>query len=264
MSDRPTVNPAPQLATEATRIGASQSGHAEQVLSKASVAGAGRFAWMAIALLTLTNTLNHLDRQIIGILAEPIKHEFGLNDGQLGLLTGLAFAALYGLASLPMAWIADRGNRPLLISICVAAWSLFTALGAAVQTFTQLVLARVAVGVAEAGGNAPAQSLIADMTPPAQRGRALAIFQVGIPLGGFFGLALGGVLLDNWSWRVAFLVAGLPGLVLAPIVLLAIIPRLAFHAHASGRAERPRRLGRQPCRADAWLRRSARQPAGSR
>ena len=185
--------------------------------------GARRRAIYVISALTLANTLNHLDRQIVSILAEPIKLEFSLADWELGILTGLSFALLYGIASFPLAHLADRTNRARVISTCLALWSLFTALGGIAQSYAQLLASRVLVGVAEAGGAAPSQSLIADMTPRNNRATALALFSIGIPLGSFLGMTMGGILADSHGWRMGMILAGLPGIALA--VLLAFTLR---------------------------------------
>jgi MFS family permease len=183
---------------------------------------AARSTAYVIGVLTLVNTLNHLDRQIISILAEPIKLEFGLADWQLGLLTGLSFALVYGVVSLPLAYIADRTNRSLIISVSLGAWSLLTSLSGLVQNFAQLVVARVCIGMAEAGSGAPSQSLITERVPRSQRATALAILSIGIPLGSFVGMAFGGVLLDQHGWRTAMMLAGAPGLLLAIVMVLTI------------------------------------------
>ena len=169
-------------------------------------------------ILMFSCALNFLDRQVINILAEPIKEEFGLSDTQLGLLTGLAFATFYSGLSLPVARLADRSDRSRLIAMFVGIWSLATAASGLVANFTQLLLARVVVGLGEAGGSPPAHSLISDYTPPEKRSSAIAFYTIGIPLGGLLGMVLGGVILDHYGWRTAFLVAGLPGVLLALLI----------------------------------------------
>lgn len=183
------------------------------------------YALTALALLTLVNTLNHLDRQIVSILAEPIKDEFGLLDWQVGVLTGLSFAILYGVFGLPAAYIADRTNRVRMLAGCLATWSLFTVLAGFATSYAQLVMTRVIVGIAEGGGGGPSQSLTTDLFPREHRARALAILSSGIPLGTFLGTFIGGVILDLHGWRAGFLVAGLPGLVVAAVLPFAIRDR---------------------------------------
>lgn len=177
-----------------------------------------------LALLLATMTLNILDRQVINILAEPMRKSFQFTDTQLGLVTGLAFAVIYNLVSLPLGRFADhpRANRVTIISASLAVWSAMTALCGAAQNFGHVLLARVGVAVGEAGCAPTAHSLIAESFPQAKRARALAIFGLGVPLGAFLGKAGGGLLADAFNWRVAFLIVGLPGLLLA-IALLVFI-----------------------------------------
>jgi MFS family permease len=170
-------------------------------------------------LLLLIYAFNFLDRQVVNILAEPIKQELGLKDWQLGLLTGLSFALLYTVLGIPIARLADRANRVWIISGAVALWSLFTVVCGLAGNFTQLLLARVGVGVGEAGCSPPAHSLISDYVPRERRASALAFYAMGIPLGSLAGMALGGLVADAYGWRVAFFVAGAPGLVLALLAL---------------------------------------------
>ncbi|HYF88053.1 MFS transporter [Azospirillum sp.] len=176
----------------------------------------------ALLVLMLSCALNFLDRQVVNILAEPIKQEFSLSDTQLGILTGLAFAAFHATLTLPMAWLADRGNRVLVIAASVAVWSIATVASGMTSGFGQLLVARMFVGVGEAGGIAPAHSLIADYVSKRKRATAIAFFSVGIPLGGLLGLALGGLVMDAYGWRTAFIVAGVPGLILAPLMVLTL------------------------------------------
>lgn len=178
-------------------------------------------AWV-LAVLTLTYTFNHVDRQILVILLEPIKNELGLQDSQLGMLTGLAFAAFYATLGIPVAIWADRGNRRNIIALALTVWSAMTALCGLAQNFWHLLLARMGVGVGEAGGTPPATSMIADLYPPQERATALGIYTSGIGLGIMAGFALGGYVYEIWGWRAAFFVAGIPGLLLALTVRFAI------------------------------------------
>ena len=178
-------------------------------------------AWV-LAVLTLTYTFNHVDRQILVILLEPIKSEFGLSDGQVGWLTGLSFAAFYATLGIPVAMWADRGNRRNIISLALGVWSAMTALSGLAQNFWHLLLARMGVGVGEAGGTPPATSMIADLYPPQERAMALGIYTSGIGLGIMAGFALGGYIYQLYGWRAAFFAAGVPGLILALIVRFGI------------------------------------------
>jgi MFS family permease len=178
---------------------------------------------MLFALL-LVYILNFLDRQIINILAEPIKGELGLSDTQLGLLAGPAFAVFYAVLGIPIARYADNAktNRVWLISVCLAVWSAMTALCGVAQNFVQLALARIGVGVGEAGCTPAAHSLIADSVPPEKRSSAIAFFGLGIPIGGLLGLIIGGVVNDQYGWRMALMLVGMPGILLAFILPLII------------------------------------------
>lgn len=178
-------------------------------------------AWI-LAVLTLTYTFNHVDRQILVILLEPIKTELGLRDSQLGMLSGLAFAAFYATLGIPVAMWADRGNRRNIIAIALGLWSAMTALSGLAQNYWHLLLARMGVGVGEAGGTPPATSMIADLYPPQERATALGIYTAGIGLGIMAGFAIGGFVYELYGWRVAFFVAGVPGLILALIVRFGI------------------------------------------
>lgn len=180
------------------------------------------YRFYVLAVLILVYMLNFLDRQIIGILAAPLKEEFGLSDSQFGLLGGIAFASVYSTLAIPLAWLADRFSRVWIMTGALAVWSGFTALCGMAGSFGQLFLFRMGVGVGEAGGVAPAYSLIADYFPPHQRGRALAGFAFGIPLGTAAGTLVGGLLAAEYGWRTAFISVGLVGLLIAPLLRLTV------------------------------------------
>ena len=171
-------------------------------------------------ILLVVYIFNFIDRQIVNILAEPIALDLGLSDTQIGLMTGLAFALFYTALGLPIARYADRPTtiRPKLIAIALATWSVMTALCGFAQNFVQLLLARIGVGVGEAGCTPPAHSLISDMVPPERRSSALAFYALGIPIGTLLGMMIGGFLADLFGWRMAFLIVGLPGIALALVV----------------------------------------------
>ena len=174
-----------------------------------------------LVILLLAYIFNFIDRNIIGVLAVPIKAEFGLSDSALGDL-GVAFGIFYATIALPIAWLADRKSRVNIIAAAVAVWSLFTAACGLVQTYTQLVVARMGVAVGEAGGIAPAYALIADYYPKEKRARALAFYSLGIPIGSALGVFFGGWLSANLSWRMAFLIVGLAGLPAALLIRLLV------------------------------------------
>lgn len=170
-----------------------------------------------LVMLVLVYTFNFIDRQIIGILAGPIKAELNLTDTELGLMGGLAFALFYTGLGIPIAWLADRANRVAIVSVSLGLWSAFTAVCGLAGNFWQLFLARVGVGVGEAGGVAPSYSIIADYFKPAERARALAVFSFGIPIGSALGVLFGGLIAAHIDWRAAFIAVGLAGMVLAPV-----------------------------------------------
>ncbi|MEL7489055.1 MAG: MFS transporter, partial [Pseudomonadota bacterium] len=175
-----------------------------------------------LILLTAVYTFNFVDRQIMGILAEDIKTDLGLSDSQLGILIGFAFAVLYTTLGIPIARIADRANRVTIISLSLACWSAFTAICGTAQNFLQLAMARVGVGIGEAGGSPPSHSLISDLYPKEKRAGALAVYALGIPVGVTFAYLGGGWVSENFNWRVTFLALGLPGVLLALIVKFTI------------------------------------------
>lgn len=182
-----------------------------------SAAPAVRSRSLMMAFLVVAYTLNFIDRQIVGILAEPIKADLGLSDSELGWMGGTAFALFYTALAIPLAMLADRRDRSWIISLGLALWSGATALCGLAQNFWQLFAARMSVGVGEAAGVAPAYSLISDFYPPEQRARALAIFSLGIPLGSSFGVLFGGLLAARVDWRFAFIAIGLVGVLFAPL-----------------------------------------------
>ena len=188
-------------------------------------------------LLVVVFTSSHIDRQIVAILQEPIKQAFQISDTQLGLLTGVMFAVFYATLGMPMAMWADRRNRRNLITFSIATWSLMTALcGAAVQ-FWQLLIARIGVGVGEAGSNPPSHSIISDLYPASERGTAMAIFALGVNFGVMFGYLIGGWVNEFLDWRWAFVAAGAPGLLIAVVVRYTMVepPR----GYSDGLLERP-------------------------
>ncbi|MEM9300709.1 MAG: MFS transporter [Pseudomonadota bacterium] len=173
-------------------------------------------------ILVVVYTFNFLDRQIIGILAVPIKEDLGLSDTQLGLMGGLAFALFYTGLGIPVAMLADRFSRTWIMTIALTVWSAMTAVCGLAQNFWQLFLARLGVGIGEAGGVAPAYSLISDYFPPEQRARALSIYSFGIPIGSAAGIIFGGYIASTIDWRVAFFVVGIAGIAIAPIFRLTL------------------------------------------
>ncbi len=163
-----------------------------------------------------------MDRQILAILIEPIKADLGLSDTHLGFLSGMAFAVFYVTMGIPLGRLADIASRRNIIVSCLSIWSLMTAFAGLAQNFTQLLMARIGVGVGEAGCVAPAQSMIADYFPPERRATALAVFSMGAHGGILVGFMLGGWINEAFGWRMAFLAVGLPGLLLALVMWLTV------------------------------------------
>ncbi len=168
-----------------------------------------------LLLLTLVYALNFVDRQILVILSESIKVDMELSDSQLGLLTGFAFAIFYVSMGIPIARWADRGNRRNIITLAITIWSGMTALSGLTQNYWQLLMARIGVGIGEAGGSPPAHSIISDYYPVKERGRAMSIYSTGVYIGVLLGFLVGGWINHTYGWRMAFFVVGIPGFVMA-------------------------------------------------
>ena len=179
-----------------------------------------------LVLLTIVYGFNFIDRQIMGILAPFIQKDLGLTNTELGLLIGLAFAVFYTFVAIPIAWLADRYNRVNILSIALATWSGFTALTGLANNFIQIGLARMGVGIGEAGGSPPSHSIISDLFPKEERASALGVYSMGIPLGimaaYFVTASLMGSSGDDVDWRRIFIVLGLTGIGLAVIVKLVL------------------------------------------
>ena len=192
----------------------------------------GGYKAVVLALLLATYTFNFIDRSIINIIGQAIKVDLKLTDTQLGLLGGFYFAILYTLLGIPIARIAERTNRVSVISVSLVIWSAFTALCGTAGSFATLAAYRFGVGFGEAGGSPPSHSLISDYFPPRQRATALSVYSVGIPLGGMIAAVAGGWLTENFSWRTAYLIVGLPGIVLSLLVRLVIKEPPRGHSEA--------------------------------
>lgn len=214
---------------------------AEIAAPYAGVADAGHVARRrtALALLFLAFTFSIMDRQIVSILAEPIKQEFNLSDTQLGLMGGLAFAAFYVTLGVPLAMLADRGGRKNIITISLALFSAMTALCGLAQNFWHLLFARFAVGIGEAGVNPSSHSILADYYPPEKRSGVMSIIALGANVGLLLGLVVGGFVAHKYGWRAAFFIVGAPG------VLLAVVAHFFLKEAPRGFSE-----GRAPAAAD--------------
>ena len=163
---------------------------------------------LVLGMLCFVYVLNFLDRQLISILAKPIQDGLHITDSQLGLLTGFYFALFYCFIAVPIGWLADRTNRVRVLSIACALWSGATAACGMAGNYAQLVIARMTVGVGEAGGVPPSYAIISDYFPRERRGRAMAIFNLGPPLGSALGVAFGASLAAAFNWRLPFYVIG--------------------------------------------------------
>lgn len=184
-----------------------------------------------LLILTLTYTIAFIDRQILAIAQEAIKAELQLSDTQLGLLTGLAFALFYATLGIPVARLADRYNRRNLLTYALSLWSLMTALTAFAQNYLYLFLARIGVGVGESGANPPSYSIIADIYPLEKRATALSLYTTGSNIGLLIGFLFGGWITQTYGWRTAFLVAGLPGILLALVLRTTLTEPPRGHSH---------------------------------
>jgi predicted MFS family arabinose efflux permease len=182
-----------------------------------------------LGLLLVIYVMNHIDRQVMNILVEPVKADLGISDGQVGWLIGGAFALFYTFAGFPIARIADRGNRRNIIALALLAWSVMTVASGLARNFFQLLAARIGVSVGEAGCTPPAHSILSDAFPPEQRATAISIYSLGVPIGTLFGLAFGGYLADELGWQAAFFAVGAPG------VLLAVLARFTMKEPPRGR-----------------------------
>ncbi len=198
------------------------------------------YSGWVVVLLMLVYTSNFIDRTIVSTLGQAIKVDLKISDAQLGLLGGIAFALLYTILGIPIARLAEKRSRVTIISICLAIWSGMTALCGLAANFPLLMLCRVGVGIGEAGCSPSAQSLIADYYAPDKRATALSVYSFGIPLGGMIGAISGGLLAQNFGWRVAFMVVGLPGL------LLAILARATLKEPPRGYSEPDRAVDATP------------------
>ena len=178
---------------------------------------------ITLTLLTTGYFFSYMDRQILAILQELIRKDLMLSDTQLGLLAGFAFAIFYATLGIPVARLADRGNRVTIIAVALALWSVMTAVCGLAQNFVQLLAARIGVGVGEAGSSPPSHSIIADLYPPEKRAGAMGIYSLGVVLGTAFGTMIGGFVAHLYGWRVAMFTVGLPGIMLAILVKLFVV-----------------------------------------
>jgi len=224
------------MAVKAGTTGAADAGAGP--ISRASTGGAGSAprgaAVYALVMLTLIYSLNFLDRTVITILIDPIKHTYHLSDKVMGFISGFGFVIMYSILAAPVARWADRGNRRSIIGWGLVVWSGMTALGGVARNTLQLTLSRFGVGIGEAAGTAPSASMISDLFPGSRRSTAMAVYQLGPVIGGFLGAFVGGWVNQHYGWHHAFLVAGIPGL------LVALIFRFTVKEPARGVSEERR------------------------
>jgi predicted MFS family arabinose efflux permease len=187
-------------------------------LSIAEPARPAARAWFVLGMLCFVYVLNFLDRQLLSILAKPIQDDLHVTDGQLGRISGLYFALFYCLIAIPVGWLADRTNRVRVLSFACALWSAATVACGFAATYPQLVVARMAVGVGEAGGVPPSYALISDYFASGRRGTAFGLFNLGPPIGQALGIAFGASIAAAYSWRDAFVVLGAVGIAAAIMV----------------------------------------------
>ena len=180
------------------------------------------YRYYALTVLVIGYVVNFVDRQILAVLLEPIRKDLFFNDFQLGLLGGLAFAVFYATLGIPIAMLADHKSRVKILAAAMAVWSIMTALCGMASNFYWLLLARIGVGVGEAGASPPSHSLISDYFPVSTRATALSIYSLGIPIGSWIGTTVGGWGADNLGWRMTFFLVGIPGLLVAALVLLTL------------------------------------------
>lgn len=197
----------------------------------------GIYRYYVLAILTVVYVFNFIDRQLLVILQEPIKKELDLSDTQLGLLTGFAFALFYVICGIPIARWADKGVRRNIIALALTVWSIMTALCGLAGNYVHLMLARIGVGVGEAGGSPPAHSMISDIFPPKNRALALSVYSIGIYIGMLVGFSVGGWLADAFNWRLAFFVVGIPGVALAALLYFTV--KEPIRGWSEGKASQP-------------------------
>jgi MFS family permease len=190
-----------------------------------------------LVLLVVVGIAAWVDRNVFAILLQSMKVDLALSDTQLGLLGGVAFGVFYAAVGLPVAWLADRYSRSSLIALALGLWSVMTATCGLAGGFATLFVARIGVGIGEAGGSPPSQSLIADYFPPARRARALGFFYLFIPFGFVIGYLTGGWLNDLVGWRLTFLLVGLPGVLLAIVVRFTLLEPPRGHAEGARATE---------------------------
>ncbi|CAN5257717.1 MFS transporter [soil metagenome] len=181
-----------------------------------------RYRWLVLAVLTAVHSTHHIDRNVLSVVVEPIRQEFGLSDSQMGMLGSLGYALAFAIAAIPMGYLVDRVNRRNMLVGILALWSVMTAVCASANSYVHLLLARMGVGIAESGGAPTAMSMVSDYFPPKQRSTAIGIWYLSSAIGTGIIFLVGGFLAQSFGWRTVFLVAGIPGLVMGLILFLVV------------------------------------------
>ena len=197
----------------------------------------------ALFLLFCVNLLNFYDRQIIAVVTEPVRREFGLSDTAIGWLS-TAFVLFYAAVGLPLGRWADLGSRSKLLGVGVTIWSLATAASGLAFNYWSLFAARLGVGFGEAAASPASNSLIGDLYPATRRARAISLFMLGLPIGIFLSNLLSGMIAKGYGWRMSFYVATIPGLILAVLVSRIVEPPRGAADAVAGAPTRPRRRRR--------------------
>ena len=219
------------------------------------------YRWYAVGVLTAVYASSQVDRQIMGMLLEPIRLELGASDTAMGFLVGLTFAIFYATLGMPIAMLADRTNRRNIITAAITIWSFMTVLCGYAQTFVQMAMARIGVGVGEAGSTPPSHSIISDLFPPETRGTAMGVFALGVNFGLLLAYLGGGWLSENVGWRYTFVAVGLPGLLIALLLYLTVAEPARGAADVAAKPEDEDDEGAPPFKAVAaymWRVRSTR------
>ncbi len=178
--------------------------------------------WYVLLVMCVVYTISIADRYVMSTVLEPIRLELRLTDSGVAFLTGVSLALFYVTLGIPLSWLADRTNRRNILAVSLVVWSIMSALCGFSRSYTQLLLARIGVGIGEAGGTPPANSIIADYFPPGRRAMAMAVFALGAPIGAWLGADMAGAVAKAYGWRAAFLVLGVPGVVVGLLVFLTV------------------------------------------
>lgn len=194
----------------------------EILTTKPAKAAGAHYRWLVLAVLTAVHSTHHIDRNVLSVVVEPIRQEFGLSDSEMGMLGSLGYALAFAVAAIPMGYLVDRVNRRNMLVGILALWSVMTAICASANSYVHLLLARMSVGVAESGGAPTAMSMVSDYFPPKQRSTAIGVWYLSSAIGTGTIFLVGGLLAQSFGWRTVFLVAGIPGLVMGVILFLVV------------------------------------------